>query len=236
MINRSLLVVVATFMFASCFVGCSNKDQTTTQPQTKIMLIHAAAGGPDSIIVQAYNGVTIQTVSTSQPYLKNTGYMEATSGTYMFIIDTANQLDQGYLTYQILTLGTSSGYSFFLYDSSKTAARTFLVNEDLTTPSADTAHIRFFHLSPDAPAVTVTIGSNNIFGNRTFYDMSSVTLKFNRQLKGTYPITIYEAGTTNVLASLPAVELKEKTIYSLTLTGFAGETGKKAYKATLFQH
>lgn len=235
MIKKNILFIITAFVMATGIISCSSND-TTTPPQTKIMLVHAAAGGPDSIIVQAYNGTTIQTVSTSQPYLKNTGYFSASAGTYMFIVDTANQLDAGYLTYQVVTLSGTSGYSFFLYDSSRTAARTFLVNEDLTTPSTDTAHIRFFHLSPDAPAVSVSIGSNSIFGNRSFYDMSSATLKFTRQLKGTYPITIYQAGTTNVLATIPAATLNEKSIYSLVFTGFADETGSKAYKATLFSH
>ncbi|SIT19079.1 protein of unknown function [Filimonas lacunae] len=219
------------------YVGCSSKSSTTTPPQTKILLVHAAAGGPDSIDILSYNGSSLATIAYNQPYLTSTGYLDASAGTYLLLVDTAKQLDDDYLTYQQISLSGGNGYSFFVYDSSATVTRTFLVNEDLTAPGADSSNVRFFHLSPDASRVDVAIGNDILYSSQGFYEISSSSLAFKKRLAGSTSITVYEAGTTNVLATLPEVVLKANTSYSIFISGFTiTDGGKKPLSVRIIPH
>jgi hypothetical protein len=114
-----------------------------------------------------------------------------------------------------------------------------LVEDDLTAPESGKAHIRFFHFSPDAPAVTVGYIDGTdfipIFSDRTFENQTSATANqaFAPVDAGTYDVEVRLAGTTTVVLSLPGIELDPGKIYTVFAKGLVSGTGDQALGAEI---
>jgi hypothetical protein len=85
---------------------------------------------------------------------------------------------------------------------------------------ADKAMIRFLHLSPNAPAVDITLPDGTvIFSNVSFrhitpyIDVSPMN----------YTLQVRVAGTSNVVLTVPNVNLKADEYYTVYAIGLAGE-------------
>jgi immune inhibitor A len=100
--------------------------------------------------------------------------------------------------------------------------------DDNTLPAAGKAHVRFIHLSPDAPAVDVAVTSGPIlFSNVAFKEASS----YLPVDAGTYDLQVRLAGTTTVALSVPGVTLDAGKVYTVFAEGLA--TGTPALQAVL---
>jgi hypothetical protein len=100
--------------------------------------------------------------------------------------------------------------------------------DDNTLPAAGKAHVRFIHLSPDAPAVDVAVTSGPIlFSNVAFKEASS----YLPVDAGTYDLEVRLTGTTTVALSVPGVTLDAGKVYTVFAEGLA--TGTPALQAVL---
>jgi hypothetical protein len=105
-----------------------------------------------------------------------------------------------------------------------------LVQDDLTTPAAGKAHIRFFHLSPGAPAVTVGVLNGatftGVFNNRSFETQATATANqaFTPVDAGTYTFDVRLPGTTTSVLTVPGVNLAAGKIYTVFARGVVGSS------------
>jgi hypothetical protein len=90
--------------------------------------------------------------------------------------------------------------------------------DNITVPAAGTAHVRFVHLSPDAPAVDVAVtGGDVLFGNVAFSGFTD----YSPVPASTYNLEVRLAGTDTVALPLPGVNLEEGTVYTVFAMGLA---------------
>ncbi|HAD33406.1 MAG TPA: cell wall anchor protein, partial [Chitinophagaceae bacterium] len=92
------------------------------------------------------------------------------------------------------------------------------------------AHVRFVHLSPDAPAVDVAVtGGSVVFANKAFKTYTA----FTPLDAGTYNLEVRVAGTSTVALPLPGIALTAGKIYTVFAKGFLGGTGAQALGAQI---
>jgi hypothetical protein len=144
----------------------------------------------------------------------------------------------GTTTYVIdanVNLEPNKMYSVFAIDSvSKIKAA--VVMDDLAAPASGKAHVRFFHFSPNAPAVDIAVtGGSVLFAGRSFNDQAAnpARANFTPLNAGTYNLEVRLAGTNTVVLSVPGVPLADGKIYTVFAKGFVGGTGSQALGAQL---
>jgi len=105
-----------------------------------------------------------------------------------------------------------------------------VIADDLTAPAAGKAHVRFVHLSPDAPAVDVAVtGGPVLFANQSYQDYTA----FAPVDAGTYDLEVRPAGSGTVALAVPGVVLQPGKIYTVFARGFLGGTGAQALGAQI---
>jgi hypothetical protein len=131
-----------------------------------------------------------------------------------------------------LTLKTGFYYSLFLIDSVNKLQTTYISDSILKAPGADSVKLRFFHFSPNTPALDLAEsgGGPVLFSNRMFNDVKLTPsyADFSYLPSGTYNFEIRLAGTSTVIATMPSVTLSGGKIYTLFAKGFFGGTGNHA--------
>jgi hypothetical protein len=210
-------VLVFTVVGVSLLIsGCSKDDENPVNPPSgtaRVMVIHAS---PDAPGVDLY--VDNARVDSNLTFLGNTGYVDIAAGIRMVkvtVTGTTTPVIEGPVP---VTAGTV--YSVFAADSAASIFPLLLV-DTLTAPAAGKAHVRFVHLSPNAPAVDVTLENGTVvFGNRAFGEYTG----FTPLDAGSYVLQVREAGTTNIVLTLPSITLEAGKIYTVYAKGFAGVT------------
>lgn len=213
----SALLLASILVLSSC-----DKDDDKTYAD--VMVTHASpdAPGVDLLIDN------VKKNSAALTYPNNTGYLETESGTRNIKVNVA-----GTTTTVInadLMLTKDVNYSIFAIDSvSKISAIVF--EDDLSAPAAGKAHVRFLHLSPNAPAVDVAVASSGavVFGDVSFKEGTA----FTPLDAGTYNLDVRVAGTSTVALVLPAITLEAGKIYTVFAKGFLGGTGVQALGAEI---
>jgi hypothetical protein len=95
-----------------------------------------------------------------------------------------------------------------------------ILTADGTLPDAGNAHVRFFHGSPDAPAVDIAVTNGPVlFPNvefRSGTDYAPVPA-------GSYDLEARIAGTETVALALPGVVLEDGVVYTVYATGLVAD-------------
>lgn len=213
----TLALLAAVFTFSSC-----EKDDDKTY--ANVLVAHASPNAP---------GVDLLIDDTKQNsaalnFPGNTGYLRVASGERNVKVNVS-----GTSTTVIdadLTLDVDKNYSIFAVDSVSKITAIALV-DDLTAPASGKAHVRFVHLSPNAPAVDVAVASSGavVFPNTAFKGFTA----FTPLDAGTYNLDVRVAGTSTVALVLPAITLQAGKIYTVFAKGFLGGTGAQALGAEI---
>jgi hypothetical protein len=214
-------LAVATLSFTSC----GDKDEPTpvVTETTNVRVIHASpdAPGVDVLVDDVKVNTAALTFPNSTDYLKvkvgKRGVKVNASGTTNTVINAS------------LDILSGKNYSVFAGDVlAKIGA--VVLEDDLTAPAAGKAHVRFVHLSPDAPAVDIAArGGAVVFPNVAFKGST----KFTPLDAGSYNLDVRVAGTTNVALALPAITLEAGKIYTVFAKGLLTGTGDKALGAQI---
>jgi hypothetical protein len=133
-----------------------------------------------------------------------------------------------------------SMYSVFAIDSFSHIKAT-VVKDSLQSVSSDSVYVRFFHLSPNLPAVNIAIsGGEVISANRSFNDQASVLQKqqFIKMKAGTYTFEIQQASPLEPIQTVtfPALALNGGSNYTLFIKGFNGAGGEQALGLGYIRH
>jgi hypothetical protein len=221
-------------VFAAVFSSCSKDNEPgAPAPQTaKVMVVHASPNAP-AVDVRINNSATAAITNLAFP--NNTAYADVPAGNINIKVSptgtTTNVIDAN------VTTMANMNYSVIALDSvSKIKAS--VVADNLAAPAAGKAHVRFFHLSPNAPTVSITTvgGGTTLFANRSFNDQSSNAAFAN--------FTPVDAGTVNlevrannaVVLTLPPLALQAGKIYTVFARGFVNGAGNQALGAQVITH
>jgi hypothetical protein len=226
--KRTIVKIFGLVTLSAVFGACDKDDDNDNMSKSKVMVVHASPNAPN-VDVRINNNVALTNVA----YPNNSNYTELNSGSTNIKVSPT-----GTTTYVIdatVNVEANKNYSVFAVDSVN-KIKAAVVMDDLTTPAAGKAHIRFFHFSPNAPAVNIAVtGGSVLFGNRAFNDQAanaSLTA-FTPVNAGTYNLEVRAASNNAVVLSLPNIPLTAGKIYTVFAKGFLGGTGAQALGAQI---
>jgi hypothetical protein len=207
--KKWMKLMLLAMLPAMAFTSCDDDDEVVLE-NASVMVVHASpdAPGVDLLI----NNTKINNAALMFP--SNTGYLNVPSGTQNVKINAA-----GTSTTVIeanLDLEPGEDYSVFAINTLDNI-EPLVLEDDLTAPADDMAHVRFVHLSPDAPAVDIAVqGGPVLFSNREFKSATD----FTPVAAGTYTLEVRPAGTTTVALTIPDVMIMDGMIYTVFARGF----------------
>ncbi len=217
---KTTKLILAVFVCALMLGVTSCKKDLT---YAKVLVTHASPDGPGVDLL--IDGNKINTSPLNFP--SNTGYLQVESGTRnvkVNVTGTSNSVIAADLLFDV-----DKSYSIFAIDSVSKISP-LVLTDDLTAPAAGKAHVRFIHLSPNAPAVDVAVtGGSVLFGGKSFKDYTA----FTPLDAGTYNLEVRVAGTSTVALPLPGIVLEAGKIYTVFAKGFLGGTGAQALGAQI---
>jgi hypothetical protein len=216
----SLFAITLLAGLSVALVGCDKDDP---QPdQSRMLVVHASPDAPGVDLL-----VDNQKINSAPLTFPNfTGYLTLNSGTRNVKVNVA-----GTSTTAInadLTLVKDKVYSVFAIDR-VAAIKAIAVEDNLAAPASGKAHIRFFHLSPGAPAVTVGVLNGTtftpVFSNRSFETQATASANqaFTPVDAGTYTFDVRVAGSTTSVLTLPGINLQAGKIYTVFARGIVGD-------------
>lgn len=215
---RRTLVACLVVGALVALAGCANKDNPSAPNNTgQAMVVHAAPDAPAVDVLLDGN-----MVGNNLTYPNHTAYLSMPAGTH-----DVKAVATGTTTTVIdanLPVAAQTTYSVFVNGLTPNV-ETLVVTDDLTAPATGKAHVRFIHLSPDAPAVDVAlVGGGVLFPNLVFREFST----FIPVNAGTVNLEVRQAGTATVVLTVNNVVLEPGKIYTLFAEGLVAGTGTAA--------
>ena len=226
MLNVTRFSPIALGLVAALALSSCSKDDKSNPvapaPQAHVMVVHASPNAPGVDLL-----VDGSVAGSNLTFPNSTAYLGVSGGTHNVKVNVT-----GTSTTVInadLPFTAGSDYSVFACDSvSRIGA--LVLTDDLTAPATGKAHVRFIHLSPNAPAVDVAVtGGPVLFANKSFKGYSA----FTPVTAGTYNLEVRLAGTSTVVLPLPGVTLTAGKIYTVFAKGFVGGAGAQALGAQI---
>ncbi len=222
------LIILAVFTFTSFTVlsGCSDDDENTMTPaptvSPKTTVTHVSPNAPNVDIL-----VGDAVVATNVPYLASLPYTALNVGNNRIRVNVTGTSTS--VIDATLSFTEGANYSIFAVDSvNKISA--IRLEDNLSAPASGNSHVRFIHLSPNAPAVDIAVtGGPVLFSNYSFKQFSA----FTPVAAGTYNLEVRLAGTTTVVLSLPNITLADGKINTVYARGFVGAAGTQALGASI---
>lgn len=203
-----LLAVLPTMVLTSC--DNDDDDDMPVIETANVMVVHASPDAPGVDLL--VDNTKVNDAALTFP--DNTEYLDVAAGRRNIKVNAA-----GTTTSVIdanLDLERDENYSVFAIDRLANIEPLVLV-DDLTAPASGRAHIRFVHLSPDAPAVDIAItGGDVLISNRSFKSATD----FIPVDAGSYNLEVRVAGTDQVALPLPNIQLASGRIYTIFASGF----------------
>ena len=224
MFTRKLLALAAVSLVS--VLGLASCDETSSPfaPLQKgyVMTVHASPDAPavDLLVDNVIAGSNLA-------FPNNTGYLAVKKGTRNLKVNVAGTSTTVINANLPVTAGAS--YTVFAVDAVAKIAP-LVISDNLAKPAAGKAHVRFVHLSPDAPAVDVAVaGGPVLFANKSFKEYT----QFSPVAAGTYDLEVRPAGSTTVVLPLNGITLEAGKIYTVFAKGFVGGTGAQALGAQI---
>lgn len=223
----TLLAILATSL---TFTSCKEEETVTPAADTaKVLVVHASPNAPGvDLLVD-----NVKVNSSALTFPNNTGYLTVNAGARNIKVNVSGTSTT--VIDATPTLAKDVNYSVFAIDSVSKISPLVTV-DNLAAPASGKAHIRFIHLSPNAPAVDVSVVGQaagvGLFLNRSFNKtITASESAFTPVDAGTYDLEVRVAGTTTVALDLPDVTLTAGKIYTVFAKGFLGGAGAQALGA-----
>lgn len=227
MIKNALFGIALLGLLSSC-----DKDDAPVET-AKVNVIHASPDAPGVDLLVDNNKVNTSALT----FPNATGYLTVNAGTRNIKVNAAGSTTT--VINADLPFAKDKSYSVYAFNRLASIGA-FMVEDNLATPATGQAHIRFFHLSPDAPAVTVgTLAGGTfspVFSNRAFETQATATANqgFTPVPAGTYTFDVRVAGAS--VLNVPGVALAAGKIYTVFAKGLVAGTGAQALGAQIVTH
>jgi hypothetical protein len=226
---KNLILFLTIILFSAfSFTACSDDEDPITPdptPKAKVMVIHASPDAPGVDLLVDNN-----VVGTNLTFPNNTGYVEVDAGIRNIKVNVTGT--QTTVIGADLNILGNVAYSAFAVNTVANLEPLILV-DNLATPASGKAHVRFIHLSPDAPAVDITLADGTvIFDNVDFKG----SVDFTPLDAGTYPLQVRVAGTSTVALDLGNITLQAGKIYTVFARGLLSGSGNQALGAAIIEN
>jgi hypothetical protein len=221
---------------AVCFSGCIKKDPESNIAQVLLVPLSPDAPAIDFSIKNTLFATTVNYSTTAGTIRYTLPYytIEPTAATKVAYNFTGRTDAVASLSKD---MGDGQVFSTFLIDSFK-RAKAVIVNDDLDEPTAGKVKLRFFHFSPNAPAVDVVVQGTNtkIFSNRSFNDQftNNSLESFIEVDPGNYVFLFNLASNGATAYTTTSQTLLPDRIYTLAARGFVGGAGAQGLGAWLY--
>ena len=221
---RKAISIFLSVILATSVLTLSSCEDEVEVTYGNVLVTHASPDAPGVDLL-----IDDVKVNTQPTYPNNTGYLDAETGTRNIKVNVA-----GTSTTVIngdLDLEVDKYYSVFAVDEVAGMPALVLV-DDLTMPAAGKAHVRFVHLSPDAPVFDIAVANGGavVFPNVAFKGFTAFT---PLDAGVAYNLEVRVAGTSTVALVLPPVTLQAGKIYTVFAKGFLAGTGAQALGAEI---
>lgn len=225
--KRSLIFLLMAGVALLTIVACSdgNFPFPPAKNMAQVMLIHAS---PDAPGVDAFLDEVL--VAENLEYPNSTRYTSLdegehnvnlkVTGTDQTVIDAPLDL-KGDQYYSIFACGAVAGIA------------PLVVEDHFLTLRADSAQVRFIHLSPNAPAVDVTLTDGTVLFSNVLFKGATLFQPF---AIGRVDLQVRLAGTETVVVELKDVLLAPSVVYTIWAKGFAGGVGEQALGAEIIMN
>lgn len=219
MANRLIFLFAAfVLVLSTAFVPpaqANNVQPLAPTGQSFVRVLHAVPGAP-AVDVWIDGGLVIENLSFGEI----SDYLSMPSGSY-----DVEVFETGTTTTPIIDapgVVFASGQDYTIAARlDGTDAVPEIYEDNNTLPADGKVHVRFIHLSPDAPAVDVAVtGGPDLFTNVAYAD-STEYLEVD---PGTYDLEVRQAGTSIVALPLPGISLQSDTVYTVFAVGEAAAT------------
>lgn len=201
-----------------------NREETPIVNTAKLMVVHTSPDAPGVDLLVDNTKVN----SSALTFPNNTGYLTVLEGTRNLKVNVTGTSTTVINADVPFTKNTSQ--TLFAIDSVSKIS-TLLLNDNLAAPAAGKAHVRFVHLSPNAPAVDIALANAGavVFPNVAFKGSTA----FTPLDAGTYNLEVRVANTTTVALPLPGIVLEAGKIYTVFAKGFLGGSGAQTLGAQI---
>ncbi len=224
MFKNVILFLTVSLFAAFSFTACSDDDPVTPDPTptAKVMVVHASpdAPGVDLLVDNVIAGSNLT-------FPNSTGYLEVEAGTRNVKVNVTGT--QTTVIGADLNIAANISYSTFAVNTVANLEPLIFI-DNLAAPASGKAHVRFIHLSPDAPAVDISLTDGTvIFSNVAFKG----SVDFTPLDAGTYPLQVRVAGTSTVALELGSITLQAGKIYTVFARGLLNGSGDQALGASI---
>jgi hypothetical protein len=180
----------------------------------RVRVIHAS---PDAPAVDVY--VNGSKAFSNAPFKGITPYAKLPAGSYKVqVVPAGKTVAEGPVVIDA-TLALEAGKDYSVAAAGKLANIAPQVYvDDNRAPAAGKAHVRFVHLSPDAPAVDIVVPAANnlkLFSNVAFKGAGPYTPVD----AATYDVAVNAAGTSTTALSVPGLSVAQGKVYTVWAFG-----------------
>lgn len=178
----------------------------------KVRAIHAS---PDAPAVDIW--VDGNKALTNVPFKAISDYLNLPAGSHQLKVVPTGATEPAVID---ATVEVEDGMAYTIIASGLLASiEPIVLTDDSPAPAAGKAHVRFVHLSPDAPAVDIAVEGGPVVFNNIAYGASG---EYTPVDAGTYDLEARPTGTQTVALAVPGVELRDGVAYTVYAVGLAG--------------
>ncbi len=196
----------------------------TQSASADVRVLHLSPDAPPVDILVGTSEMTKAPLVTDFAYGSISPYVPVPTGNYFIdvipsgtttpVIDVNGIGIDGAVTYSIAAVNVVAAIEPLV-----------LIDDNTINPAA--ARVRIVHASPNAGAVDISVQGLGVVAPGVNFKDATPYLEVP---EGTYTIDVLEAGTSNVVFTVPDLPLNAGTVYSAFAAGLVGETGDQAFR------
>ena len=215
-----LLAAAAALIAITGFSACLKDNNVTPQRYPANILFVNAFLGTNMDVYDDTQKLNTKIFSLTDNLLLHQPY----TGYYSFTFKKTGA-DSVVASTTAFRYDSTSYYTILIYGDS-THAYVAPMQDDFENAKTDRINIRFFHLSPNTPAVDLYLGDTKVDSNVVFRggvrdDFSALNLQLNNP-----KLVVKLAGTSTVVAQNdnPKFPISVGNVYTIMLTGFSNRS------------
>jgi hypothetical protein len=215
--------VLAVVLVVGTLAGCM-KTGTGSQNNNKVSFVTLMHMAPFASSTEVYfNGDKKTSAIAAGTF--STSYGQVPPGSYEVKFKVAGS-DSVLSTIAADTYDSLGFYTLVLFNRADSSIGSMKIDDDFSSLSLSNANYRFFNFCPDAPNVDLFLNSTKVQPGRHTADneYGSYYNAFQTMAAGGYSVTVKNAGTDSVIASLPSVTLQAGAAYTIFLAGKKGSS------------
>jgi hypothetical protein len=180
----------------------------------QVRVLHAV---PDAPNVDVYANGTM--LAKNLAFGEITEYQPVANGKYEVTIYPAGTMDTPVVR-QILTVKDNEALTVAATGTLSTISGLAITDSNQPIQN-NNAMVRFIHLSPNAPAVDITLLDGTVLFRNVSYKQAT---RYIPVPPSTYTLQVRVANTPNVVLTVPDVALEENKYYTIYALGLVGDT------------